>query len=139
MSTLYETLGVPKNASQDEIKKAYRKLARKYHPDTNPGDAAAEAKFKEVQGAYDVLSDPDKRKQYDTIGNGRVRGGGPGGGMPFDFDLSNFDLGDILGGRFGRGGRGAGASARRSQAQRGADLEAAVNVSFEDSLRGVQT
>src|SRR5919197_1526402 len=95
----YETLGVSKNASQDEIKKAYRKLARQYHPDRNPGDGAAEAKFKEVQGAYDLLSDPEKRKQYDAFGNGRVRmGGGGPGGVPFDFDLSNFDLGDILGG-----------------------------------------
>src|SRR5215471_17098211 len=99
MSTAYETLGVAKNASPDEIKKAYRKLAREYHPDKNPGDAAAEAKFKEVQGAYDVLSDPEKRKQYDAIGNGRVRTGQ--GGAGFDFDLSNFDLGDIFGGMFG--------------------------------------
>src|SRR5262245_14902797 len=138
MSNLYETLGVPKNASQDEIKKAYRKLAREYHQDRNPGDAAAEAKFKDVQGAYDVLSDPDKRKQYDAIGNGRVRGGGQGS-VPFDFDLSNFDLGDILGGVFGRGGRTASGQPRRPQAQRGNDIEAVINVSFEDSLKGVQT
>ena len=136
MSTLYETLGVAKNASQDEIKKAYRKLARQYHPDRNPGDKAAEAKFKEVQTAYDVLSDVDKRKQYDVAGNGRVRGGAPGG-VPFDFDLGNFDLGDILGGVFNRGGRGG--TARRPQAQRGADIEAHVNLSFDDSLKGVQT
>src|ERR1041384_3046691 len=99
MSTnLYETLGVAKNASQDEIKKAYRKLARQYHPDRNPGDAAAEAKFKEVQTAYDVLSEPEKRKQYDSFGNGRFRGGAGGpGGAPFNFDLGDFDLGDILG------------------------------------------
>ena len=78
--TLYETLGVPKNASQDEIKKAYRKLARKHHPDANAGDKEAEERFKEVQHAYDVLSDAEKRKQYDTFGatNGRV-GGAPGG------------------------------------------------------------
>ena len=137
MTTLYETLGVPKNASQEEIKKAYRKLARQYHPDRNPGDKAAEAKFKEVQTAYDVLSDADKRNQYDAVGNGRVRGGGGAGGVPFDFDLGNFDLGDILGGVFNRGGRAGGT--RRPQAQRGADMEAQVSLSFEDSLKGVQT
>ncbi len=134
MSNLYETLGVAKNASQDEIKKAYRKLARKYHPDRNPDDKAAESKFKEVQTAYDVLSDPAKRKQYDAVGNGRFRPGGAGG-APFDFNLGDFDLGDILGGVFTRG-RGA---AGRPQAQRGADVEAVVNLSFEDSLKGIQT
>jgi molecular chaperone DnaJ len=139
-SALYETLGVAKNASQDEIKKAYRKLARQYHPDRNPGDESAEAKFKEVQTAYDVLSDPEKRKQYDAFGNGRRPTGAPGaGGVPFDFDLSNFDLGDILGGVFGRGAAARAGSARRPQPQRGADIEATVNLSFEDSLKGVQT
>jgi molecular chaperone DnaJ len=137
MSTnLYETLGVAKNASQDEIKKAYRKLARQYHPDRNPDDASAEARFKEVQTAYDVLSDPEKRKQYDSFGNGRVRGGGGPGGVPFDFNLQDFDLSDILGGVFNRGSRGS--SARR-QPQRGADIEAVVNLSFEDALKGFQT
>jgi molecular chaperone DnaJ len=136
MSNLYETLGVAKNASPDEIKKAYRKLARQYHPDRNPDDQAAEAKFKEVQTAYDVLSDPEKRKQYDAFGNGRVRDGGPGG-VPFDFNLQDFDLGDIFGNIFGRAGRGG--PAGRAPAQRGADIEAVVNLSFEDSLKGVQT
>jgi molecular chaperone DnaJ len=134
MSGLYETLGVPKNATQDEIKKAYRKLARQHHPDRNPDDKAAESKFKEVQTAYDVLSDPAKRKQYDAVGNGRIRAGGAGG-APFDFNLGDFDLGDILGGVFGRGRGGA----SRPQAQRGADVEAVVNLSFEDSLKGIQT
>ena len=107
-TNLYEVLGVAKNASQDEIKKAYRKLARQHHPDRNPGDESAEAKFKEVQTAYDVLSDPEKRKQYDAVGNGRVRGGGPGG-VPFDFNLQDFDLGDMFGGVFNRGQRGGAA------------------------------
>src|SRR6188472_1944546 len=98
----YEVLGVTRGASEDDIKKAYRKLARQHHPDRNPGDAAAEAKFKEVQTAYDVLSDPEKRKQYDAFGNGRGRGGP--GGAPFDFNLQDFALGDIFGNIFGRGG-----------------------------------
>jgi molecular chaperone DnaJ len=134
-TTLYETLGVPKNATQDEIKKAYRKLARQHHPDRNPGDESAEAKFKEVQTAYDVLSHAEKRKQYDAVGNGRARAGGAGG-VPFDFNMQDFDLGDMFGGIFNRGQRGG---ARRQQPQRGADIEAVVNLSFEDSLKGVQT
>ena len=116
-TTLYETLGVPKNASQDEIKKAYRKLARQHHPDRNPGDESAEAKFKEVQTAYDVLSDPEKRKQYDAVGNGRVRGGGPGG-VPFDFNVQDFDLGDMFGGIFNRGQRGSRASSAAAARRR---------------------
>src|SRR3954468_14590631 len=124
--TLYEALGVPKNASQDELKKAYRKLVRQYHPDKNPGDDAAEKKFKEIQHAYDVLSDPEKRKQYDTFGsrNGRT---GPGPG-PTTFDFSDFDIGDIFGGLFG-GGRGR--SQQPQRGQRGADVEVEVRVSFE--------
>src|SRR5436190_22806285 len=132
----YEVLGVAKNASQDEIKKAYRKLARQYHPDRNPGDASAEERFKEIQGAYDVLSDPEKRKQYDTFGsaNGRPGPGFGAGNVNFqDFDLG--DLGDLFGGVFGRG-RGA---QNRTQAQRGNDVEVAVNLSFEDSLKGLET
>src|SRR5947209_1882866 len=114
--SLYDTLGVKKGASQDEIKKAYRKLARQHHPDANPGDKAAEEKFKEVQTAYDVLSDEKKRQAYDRFGstNGRGPAGGPGG-VNVDFgNVDLGDLGDILGGIFGnvggaaRGGRGRG-------------------------------
>ena len=87
MATVYDTLGVKKNASADEIKKAYRKLAAKYHPDKNPGDASAEEKFKEVQNAYDTLSDPEKRKQYDTFGAAGPRA--TTGGFQADFDLGD--------------------------------------------------
>jgi molecular chaperone DnaJ len=136
--TLYETLGVKKGASADEIKKAYRKLARQYHPDTNQGDKAAEERFKQVQTAYDVLSDDEKRKAYDRFGstNGRA-GPGPGGvNVDFgDFDWSG-DLGDILGGIFGNV-RGGGRRAR-TQPVRGADVETEVRLSFEDSLRGAE-
>jgi molecular chaperone DnaJ len=129
--SLYESLGVSKNASQDEIKKAYRKLVRQYHPDKNPGDAEAETRFKEVQAAYDVLSDDSKRKQYDRIGSTNGRGG-PG---PTSFDFGDFDLGDIFGGLFNRGG---GRQAAPDRGQRGNDVEVEVRVSFEDSLRGAQ-
>jgi len=137
MATLYDTLGVSKSASADEIKKAYRKLARQHHPDANPGDEAAEAKFKEVQTAYDVLSDPEKRKQYDAFGsNGRRGFGGGGGGQYQTFDIGDLgDLGDLFGGLFGRGGAGA---RRGPQPEKGADLEAQVSLSFEDSLRGAE-
>jgi molecular chaperone DnaJ len=137
---LYGALGVSKGASAEEIKKAYRKLARQYHPDKNPGDAAAEERFKEVQHAYDVLSDTEKRKAYDQFGSadGR-RGFDPrGGGFNYadDFNIGDLgDLGDIFGGLFGRG-RGA---QQRSRAERGADLEVQVNLSFEDSLKGIET
>jgi molecular chaperone DnaJ len=133
--TLYDTLGVAKGASQDEIKKAYRKLARQYHPDKNPGDQDAEDRFKDVQGAYDVLSDEEKRKQYDRFGatNGRP---GPGG-QNVNYDFSGFDvgdLGDLFGGIFGGGTRG-GTRAQR-QPVRGDDVIAEVHLSFEDALRG---
>ena len=140
MATLYDTLGVKKGASADEIKKAYRKLAATYHPDKNPGDDAAEEKFKEVQNAYDTLSDGEKRKQYDAFGtaNGRRTTGFD----PRDFGGGNFtindlgDLGDLFGGIFNRG---QSARARRPQPERGADLEIPVSLSFEDSLRGLET
>jgi len=137
--SLYETLGVSKTASQDEIKKAYRKLARKHHPDANAGDRSAEERFKELQQAYDVLSDPEKRKAYDRFGTANGRPGPGPGGVDVDFgDFDLGDLGDMLGGLFGgvggiRGGRGA-----RRQPVRGADVETEVRLSFEDSLRGVE-
>jgi molecular chaperone DnaJ len=135
MASHYETLGVPKGASADEIKKAYRKLARRYHPDRNPGDAAAEERFKQIGQAYEVLSDPEKRKQYDTFGDAFRPGQGPGAGNFQGFDFSGagagFDLGDLFGGLFNRGGRTAG-----REGQRGADVEVQVGISFPDSLRG---
>src|ERR687897_1442797 len=137
MRSPYEVLGVAKTAPDDEIKKAYRKLAREYHPDRNPGDNGAEERFKDVQAAYDILSDEEKRKAYDAFGEAGARGfpGGAGadmGGMRFEeFDLSN--LGDLLGGMFGGGRR-----ATSRQPIRGNDLETRVRISFEDSLKGVQ-
>jgi molecular chaperone DnaJ len=132
---LYKALGVSKSASQDEIKKAYRKLARKYHPDRNPGDKEAEDRFKEISAAYDVLSDPEKRKEYDQ---GPVFGGFGAGQGPFGQGagaggFSGFDLGDIFGSVFSRGGG-------RGQAQqvRGRDLETEVRLSFDQAVNGAQ-
>ncbi len=137
MRSPYDVLGVPKTAPDDEIKKAYRKLAREYHPDRNPGDNGAEDRFKEVQGAYDLLSDPEKRRSYDTFGAASARGGpggpaGPGGIRFEEFDFGN--LGDLLGGMFGGGAGRRGAR----QPVRGDDLETRVRISFEDSLEGVE-
>ena len=155
MADYYQTLGVSKNASQDEIKKSFRKLARQYHPDKNPGDKAAEDKFKEVNQAYETLSDPEKRKQYDELSRLGAFGAGPGGGFrpgaggAQGFDPRIFqqwqsqgggaqfemgDLGDLLGNLFGGAGPGRG---RRRQSERGADLQADVTVSFDDALHGV--
>jgi molecular chaperone DnaJ len=133
MNDLYEILGVSRTASQDEIKKAYRKLARKYHPDSNPDDKQAEERFKEVSAAYDVLGDAEKRQQYDALGSRAFTGAG-GGFDPSQFaDLSDlFNLGDVLGGVFNRGG---GQTSGRA-ARRGRDLEATVNLSFQESLQG---
>src|SRR5215208_7952766 len=135
----YEVLGVDKKATDDEIKKAYRKLARDYHPDRNPDDAEAEDRFKEVQGAYDTLSDPEKRKQYDS--GGMFGGFGAGGQGPFGAGGpqgpfgGNVDLGDILGGMFGRGAGGRRAQAERA---RGRDLEAEISLSFDQAVNGAQ-
>jgi len=132
---LYKALGVDKKASADDIKKAYRKLARQDHPDRNPGDAKAEERFKEIQGAYDVLSDADKRKQYDRGGLFGQFGGGPqGGGQGFDPGA----FGDLFSNIFGGGGAGPGPGRGRPRAERGRDVEAEVRLSFDQSLTGVQ-
>jgi molecular chaperone DnaJ len=136
---LYSVLGVEKKSSPEEIKKAYRKLARKYHPDTNPGDGQAEERFKEISAAYDVLSDPEKRKQYDRGGlfGGAGRPGGPGSpGGPGGFDGGSFS--DILSNLFGSGGAAGRTGARGPRAERGRDLEAEVSISFDQAIDGAQ-
>jgi molecular chaperone DnaJ len=135
----YKTLGVDKQATAEDIKKAYRKLARQYHPDRNPDDKQAEARFKEISQAHDVLGDPEKRKQYDS-GSGAFAGGaGPGGGFGgfgnFDFDASS--MGDILSNLFG--GSTSGRRVRtKPRAEKGADLEAQVSISFDQAVSGAQ-
>jgi molecular chaperone DnaJ len=130
----YDALGVSKSSSQDEIKKAYRELARKWHPDRNPDDAEAEERFKEIQQAYDTLSDPEKRKQYDAGGRfaGFGAGGFPGGGGGFSGGRFTSDLGDIFSSFFrGRGQQGP-------REQRGRDLETEVRLSFDQAMHGTQ-
>ncbi|HMK92789.1 MAG TPA: molecular chaperone DnaJ [Thermoleophilia bacterium] len=152
MADFYQTLGVPRGASQDDIRKAFRKLARQYHPDRNPGDKSAEEKFKEANEAYETLSDADKRKQYDELlrlGAFDPRTGGafrPGQGGAQGFDPRIFqqggqtfqmgDFGDILSNLFGGMGQGGRRGGGRNAAQRGADLQADVTISFDDSLEG---
>jgi len=133
---LYKVLGVDKKASQDEIKKAYRKLARKYHPDTNK-DAGAEERFKEISHAYDVLGDAEKRKQYDHSRINPFAGGNPfgGGGGAGGFDAGG--LSDILNNLFGGRGGGAGTQAR-PRPEKGRDLEAEVSISFDQAVDGAQ-
>jgi molecular chaperone DnaJ len=137
---LYGVLGVDKKASQDEIKKAYRKLARKYHPDRNPGDEKAEERFKEVQAAYDVLGDADKRKQYDRGGLFGFGGAGPAGSAGGGFDPGGFGdiLSDLFGQATGRGRAQQGGARRGPRPDRGRDLEAEVTISFEQSVEGTQ-
>src|SRR5215217_114668 len=113
---LYKVLGVDRKASPEEIKKAYRKLAREWHPDRNPDDPKAEARFKEISAAYDVLGDPEKRKEYDSGGLGSLFGGGAGGQGGFGgFDAGS--VGDILSNLFGGGGTGG--RRQRPRPQRG--------------------
>jgi molecular chaperone DnaJ len=131
----YEVLGVPKTASDDEVKKAYRKLARKLHPDRNPDDDAAEERFKDVQGAYDILSDAEKRAAYDRYGADGPRGRtGPGNGR---FETVDVDLSDLLGSFGSFFGRGGGREAR-PRPERGDDVETRVRISFDDALSGAQ-
>ena len=151
----YQILGVSKTATDAELKKAYRKLAVKYHPDKNPGDKAAEEKFKEVSEAYDVLSDPKKRAQYDQFGSDYFRAGGPGGAGgfggqggqgggfrdPYDIFSQMFggsggmDGADIFGQMFGGGGR---RGRKSSRGQRGSDLEYRLDISFSDAVFGAE-
>lgn len=142
----YDTLGVNRNATDKEIKRAYRKLARKYHPDVNPGDKSAEAKFKEISEAYQVLSDPEKRKKYDHLGHQAFQGGfdpsawarqagGPGFDIYEDLRGGKFGgFGDIFGDIFTRGERQA-----RPGRSRGADLNYSIELSFDDAAKGITT
>ena len=136
----YEVLGVSKGASDDEIKKAYRKLAKQYHPDLNPGDAAAEAKFKEANEAYEVLSDSDKKARYDQYGHAGVDpnfgAGGFGGGFGGDFDLGDI-LGSMFGGGFGGfGGFGGGGRQNPTAPRKGSTIQTSVTISFEEAAKG---
>ncbi|EGF07167.1 TPA: molecular chaperone DnaJ [Neisseria bacilliformis] len=133
----YQTLGVSRSAGDDEIKKAYRKLAMKYHPDRNPGDKAAEEKFKDVQKAYDTLSDKEKRAMYDQIGHAAFEqgagAGGFGGGFGGFGGAQGFDFSDIFSQMFGGGGGGA-----RQQDYQGADLQYAVEITLEEAAQGTR-
>lgn len=165
----YETLGVARGATEEDVRKAYRKLARKYHPDLNPGDKSAEERFKNVQEAYDVLSDTNKRSMYDQVGfyseHGMPNGGGPGSGRPGpNMDFGGFDFSDVFKGERGgpgftsteTGGRGTGErggsfrdifreffrngeNERDETPARGTDLEYVVNIDFWQAIKGTQT
>ncbi|MHB1844156.1 MAG: DnaJ C-terminal domain-containing protein [Deltaproteobacteria bacterium] len=148
---LYEVLGVSRGASPDELKTAYRRLARKHHPDVNPGDKPAEERFKEAAAAFEVLSDPEKRKLYDELGAEALKIGfdpekakayrewrtGRSGGSPIDPDAVPFDLGDMFGDLFGgRAGPGRRGGQRAAAPQRGPDIEATLEIDLRESVLG---
>ena len=132
----YEVLGVSKTASDSELKSAYRKLAKKYHPDVNPGDKEAEAKFKEATEAYSVLSDAEKRRQYDQFGHAAFEQGGGGAGGFGGFDFNGADMGDIFGDIFGDLFGGGGRRRANNGPMKGANLRARVNITFEEAVFG---
>lgn len=135
----YEVLGVSKSATATEIKKAYRKLALKYHPDKNPDDKQAEENFKEAAEAYEILSNPEKKQRYDQYGHAGMKGGPGGfggGGMDMDDIFSQF--GDIFGGAFGGGGFGGGGGGRRTRVMKGSNLRIRVKLNLEDVANGAQ-
>ena len=135
----YEVLGVDKNADDAALKKAYRALAKKYHPDMNPGDKEAEKKFKEASEAYAILSDPEKRRQYDQFGHAAFDGGAGGAGGFGGFDFNGADFGDIFGDIFGDlfGGR-RGSAGARSGPMKGANLRTSVRITFEEAVFGTE-
>ena len=135
----YKTLGVERKATAEEIKKAYRKLARRYHPDRNPDDKDAESRFKDISQAYDVLGDPEKRKQYDSGSGPFASGAGPGGGFGGfgNFDFEGASMGDILSNLFGGSTSGRRVRTKPRQ-ERGPDLEAQVSISFDQAVSGAQ-
>ena len=133
----YEVLGVDRNADDATLKKAYRKLAKKYHPDMNPGDKEAEAKFKEATEAYGVLSDPDKRRQYDQFGHAAFENGGGGAGGFGGFDFSG-DMGDIFGDIFGDLFGGGGRRRANNGPMKGANLRAVVHITFQEAVFGCE-
>lgn len=131
----YEVLGVQKGATPEEIKKAYRQLGKKYHPDNNPGDKEAEEKFKELGEAYSVLSDADKRAQYDRFGHAAFEQGGPGAG---GFEFNGGDFGDIFGDLFGDIFGGGRSRAQRGGPQKGANVRKGVRITFEEACFGTK-